>query len=670
MRRRWTALLLAALTGATGILAVSAPPVVLAETSGWAGIVLGAPCVPIDPDPDSPEVLEVSVRGHGFEPGSTVDIYLSVEGSESFPDPSTTVRADDVGVFEGRIDVPLPSDRLTYVVYAATQGDGPSADARVSSPCLPTLSVTPTCTAPDAPFDITFVADGFAPGGGVYVGIIVPEGEEQIVSEPITADSAGRVEHTLRRIRPLPAGEYQAAAVASGEGAVIARSANTRLAIAQAAIELPCPSPSISLTPDCGPVGVPHQERYDVTVTGEGFAYGPAVITWDVGGSDEEFRIEEINDNGTFAIRIDPWQRPRGRLRVRVTQAFPFLTAGGDIPYVMGRYPVESRPSRVAQATFRVPCRPTATPTMDLDPDCDSPALVGDPERRYRIEVAATGLTPGPVDVVFDAGADAADVTPPEYFPAEVDTDGRLGPLTITPLARPEGEYRVTVLQRESPVIERVFRVPCDKPDRVVRPLQPACGPIAPGVEGTYSIRVRGRNFYPGTIELTFDSQGSPETRLATVGEDGMFDAVLIAIGRDRGEYTVLARQRDARGTVLRGTRVFTVPCVEPTLTVEPLSGPAGYATLVTGTDFPPGSTVTLSWDRGITSGTPIEATADTNGAFTMSVFILPHDFPGPRILGAGTPADPAAYPDVTAQYLVTGGTGQPADRGTIIERR
>jgi hypothetical protein len=307
---------------------------------------------------------------------------------------------------------------------------------------------------------------------------------------------------------------------------------------------------------------------------------------------------------------------------------------------------------------------------MDLDPDCASPALVGDPERRYSVEVSATALTPGPVEVVFDAGADAADVTPPERFPAEVDKDGRLGPLTITPLARPEGEYRVSVLQRETAVIERVFRVPCEKPDRVVRQLQPTCGPISPGVEGAYSIRVRGRNFYPGTIELTFDSQGTPETRLATVTDEGTFDALLTAVGRDRGEYTVLARQRDARGTVLRGTRVFTVPCVEPTLKIEPASGPAGYATLVTGTDFPPGSTVTLTWDRGITSAATIEATAGADGAFTLSLFILPHDFPGPRILTAGTPADPGAYPDVTADYLVTGGTGQPGDPGSIIDRR
>ena len=670
MFRRWTAPLLAVLVAVASIFAVSAPPSARAATSGWTGIVLGVPCVPVDSDPDTPEVLDVSVRGHGFEPGSTVDIYLSVEGSESFPSPSASLGVDDVGVFDGSIEVFLPSGRLTYLVYATTQNDGgPSAEARLDAPCRPTLVVTPTCATPDAPFDVSFVADGFSPGSGVYLGIIVPEGEEQILSEPVVADSGGHVEYTLTGIRPLPPGEYQAVAASSDTG-VKARSSSIRLAIAQAAIELPCPSPEIALTPDCAPEGIPHGERYAVTVSGRGFSYGPAAITWDVGGSDEEFRIDEIGDDGSFAIRIDPWQRPRGRLRVRVTQAFPFLTAGGDIPSRLGPSPVETSPPRIAEAVFRVPCRPTAAPTMDLDPDCDSPALVGDPERRYSIRVSATGLAPGPVDVVFDAGADAADVTPPEYFQGEVGKDGELGPLTITPLARPAGEYRVTVLQREAAVIERVFRVPCVKPEANVRQLQPTCGPIAPGVADSYSIRVRGRNFYPGTVELTFDSRGTPEMRLATVKDDGTFEALVTAVGRDRGEFLVLARQRDARGTVLRGSRVFTVPCLEPTLTIAPVSGPAGYATLVTGTDFPPGSTVTLTWDRGITSGTALEATADTGGAFTLSVFILPHDFPGPRILTAGTPADPGAYPDVTAEYAVTGGTGQPADPGSIIDRR
>ena len=665
------------LLAVAALLVASPAPAVRAATSGWAGIVASTSCIPVDADPDTPETRGVTVDGHGFEPGSTVDIYVNVVGAESFPEPSDTRQVDDLGTFEGRISLYLPGDALTYLVSAVTRdADGPQAETRISSPCGPTLAVTPTCAAADSPFDISYVADGFSPGGNIYVGIIVPDGTDQIVSDLLTADDQGHLEYTMNGVRPLPAGRYQAVALevaGSVDSAVIARSSR-RFAGAQAPFELPCPRPKIALDPDCAPAGGP-QDRYDVIVTGTGFRYGPAVITWDADGSNEEFRVDQVNDNGLFSVRIDPWQRPRGtRIKVVVTQTFPHDPAADEGDPLMGRYATEVYPRRVATTNFRVPCRPQATPVMTLDPDCDTPALVGDADRRYAIEVAASGLTPGPVDILFDAGAAAADVTPPEQFPGEVGKDGVLASVTITPLARPTGEYRVAIVQREQSIIERTFRVPCDKPTPVMRPLQPDCGPVTPGLAGSYSVRVRGRGFYPGAIAVVFDPQGTPDTLDTTVGTDGTFEVRIRATGRDAGEYTIVARQRDERGIVLRASRKFTVPCVAPTLTIEPASGPAGYTTLVTGADFPPGATVTLTWDRGITAATPLEATADAAGAFTVSIFLLPHDIPGPRVLTAGTPTDPGAFPDVTVDYLVTGGSGQPpggpGDPGGIINRR
>ena len=100
--------------------------------------------------------------------------------------------------------------------------------------------------------------------------------------------------------------------------------------------------------------------------------------------------------------------------------------------------------------------------------------------------------------MVFDAGGVATDITPAEHFPGEVGKDGVLVSMTVTPLARPVGEYQVAILQGEQQVIASTFRVPCDKPTAAIRPLQPDCGPITPGLAGSYSIRVRGRGFYPG----------------------------------------------------------------------------------------------------------------------------------------------------------------------------
>ena len=69
---------------------------------------------PSTPTRDSPEVLDVTVRGHGFEPATTVDIYLTVEGTESFPDPCASLTTDEVGVFEGK-HRDTPAQRRAYV---------------------------------------------------------------------------------------------------------------------------------------------------------------------------------------------------------------------------------------------------------------------------------------------------------------------------------------------------------------------------------------------------------------------------------------------------------------------------------------------------------------------------------------------------------------------------
>jgi hypothetical protein len=88
---------------------------------------------------------------------------------------------------------------------------------------------------------------------------------------------------------------------------------------------------------------------------------------------------------------------------------------------------------------------------------------------------------------------------------------------------------------------------------------------------------------------------------------------------------------------------------------------------MVSGTGFPLDTTITLTWDKGLTAGRPVEVTTDATGAFRVGVYVLPHDIEGRRTLTAGTPDDPAAFPGVTAPYLVVPGSGQPP--GTVDRR-
>ena len=96
MHRRPAAALLAALV-AVAVLAAPQAQSARAATSGSAGIAPSASCIPVDANSDTPDTQDVTVRGHGFEPGSTVDIYVNVVGSESFPDPSDTRTVDELG---------------------------------------------------------------------------------------------------------------------------------------------------------------------------------------------------------------------------------------------------------------------------------------------------------------------------------------------------------------------------------------------------------------------------------------------------------------------------------------------------------------------------------------------------------------------------------------------
>lgn len=657
MARRLAAAALGALLLLTGLLPTfdrvpQAAPA-RAATSGQAGITVRPSCLPVDTDPETPDTREIRVDGYGFEPGSRVPIWLDSREDA----PVAIARVDELGVFQVPFDVTLPAETTGIEVLAGDR-DGRSADAYVQVPCLPSLQVDPTCARPGGTFDLTFTATGFQPDTEIRVGLVVPP-DGDMVSDPLTTDGTGRLEYTYRDLGPVPEGVYYAAAVQGiGGGQTMARAALRNPWIASTPIELPCPDrPTLTVTPDCAPAGRP-QDRYDVAVRGTGFLSGSVSITWDTGGSRETFQAE-VGRDGTFDARIDPWRRSPMRIRVRAAQRYPHIEASG-----IAAYSPDALPRRAVATTFTVPCEPVL---LTLDPDCDRPALRGEDERRVDIGVRASGIgvtsfaSRAPtVELAFDADGAAADILEPERFPVEVGRDGTLS-RTITPLARPVGEYRVALLADGQALAEATFRVPCERLRPALRPLQPDCLPLAPGQPGVADLRVRGRRFYPGPVEVLFGEAGARDVAAGTVGEDGEFDVTLPVTGRDPGTHQAQGRQRDTRGTVVaRAFRELVVPCIDPVLTISPATGPTGYATMVSGTGFPLDTAITLTWDKGLTAGRPVQVTTDATGAFRIGVFVLPHDVEGIRTLTAGTPGDPAAFPDVTARYLVVPGSGQP----------
>ncbi|MEZ4597663.1 MAG: hypothetical protein R3C32_13095 [Chloroflexota bacterium] len=609
---------------------------------------------PGEQPPRSPETRDVEVRGHGFEPGSRVPIRL---GSYEDP-PSAIADVDAVGSLRATVPVVVPMEASGVRVLVGDAG-GVIAEAYLQVPCLPTLQVDPTCADPAASFDLALVASNFQPDTEIRVGLVgLPDGD--VISEPLTTDGDGRLEHTLPDVGPVPEGIYYAvAAQGIGGSRTMARAVVRNPWVAATPFELPCPGrPTLSLDPDCGPIGSP-QDRYAVTVRGTGFEPGEATITWDTGGSNETILVR-VEKDGTFVAPIEPWRRGRMRIRVRATQRFPQSSeASGP-----AAYSADWRPRRAVATTFTVPCAPTV---LTLDPDCDRPALRGEDERRLTLDVRGSGVRVSSIvsraptmELVFDADGAAADVLEPERFPVDVGVDGTLS-TTVTPLARPVGEYRVALVIDGQPLAQATFRVPCEPARPSLRPLQPDCLPLAPGQPAVADLRVRGRRFYPGPVEVLFGEQGARDATSGVVAEDGTFDVTLPVTGREPGTHQAQARQRDTRGSVVaRAFRSLEVPCIDPVISVSPTSGPAGFATIVSGTGFPLDATITLTWDRGLTAGRPITLTTDATGAFRVGVYVLPNDVEGPRTLTAGTPQDANAFPGVSAAYLVVPGSGQP----------
>lgn len=100
---------------------------------------------------------------------------------------------------------------------------------------------------------------------------------------------------------------------------------------------------------------------------------------------------------------------------------------------------------------------------------------------------------------------------------------------------------------------------------------------------------------------------------------------------------------------------------IQPVLLLEPIVGPPGFVPIAVGTGFPPGTTVALKWNLGISAHETAIVAAD--GTFRQQVLVFHHDQLGPRLLiASGT-----GFGDVNTGFLVVPGTVQPDD---FVDRR
>jgi hypothetical protein len=661
-------LVAAAIAGALAV-ATAAPVAAQAQTA--------VPWLRLEPACLQPDgASRIRVLGSGFQPGTRVDITMLSPGpvllsARLRPAMTATPRArtaqslpvlatgavDGLGTFETRFYWPGGGPFGEYEVRARTRGGGPQRDETMVMPCDgESLTVNTRCgqvPGGAAPPRIIIRGQGYIPGDDqISVEIWEPgtDGGGPLRRRDVSAGGDGtfRVEFGIAN---LPPGRYDVTAYSNLDYGT------------QTTFETPCPAMEVVITPDCGPPGGP-PDLMSIRVEARGLLRRQrAFIIFDTQRSFEVFPTRTDPD-GRLVADISPYQRRAGTYSVRVR------TENDETGLVRQR-----------STDFTIPCERIVA---DLSAtECRRPAIDGEDEWRWQIDLTGRRFRPGDVAITFDA----VGVVGPQRFTVSADDSGRLQ-ATIDPIAGPIGSYRIVARQGGSDTPaqagvtafhavngQTTFRSPCEEREPAPAPtLVDVCGPEAPGQDDAYRIAVSGGGFYPGGVVYIVFGSG-PDGEVFQVGApDGTYGRSIAPDGLPEGQYPVRVSQRDVGRNVVATSRraLFTVPCpIDPTLEVVPDQGPAGYTALVQGRDFRPGSTVTLAWDRGLQAGIPIDVEVGEDGTFDVYLFILPNDWPGERILTAGLPEDPDAFPEVTDVYLVVPGSGvPPGPAGEIVNRR
>jgi len=182
-----------------------------------------------------------------------------------------------------------------------------------------------------------------------------------------------------------------------------------------------------------------------------------------------------------------------------------------------------------------------------------------------------------------------------------------------------------------------------------------------------YQIGVAGDNFNPFTAVLvTFDAGpgATPDSIQAQTDGFGHFATTLSVSQRAEGQHLVRAddfRQREADA-------IYSVPCFQPSVALNPPIGPPGFVTTIVGSGFPANSRIVdLNWaSPALASPLPKLITTDANGGFSYPILVLYHDGTGPRTIQAIVPnpfGDQAGSAiEADAPFLVTLGRPQPPD--------
>jgi hypothetical protein len=321
-------------------------------------LVVDPTCGPAGSPPDT---YQLTLSGAGFIPGRTVVFAFD-------PGPNTQFFVLDKGVPDTGVLDPLAIDPFlrpagTYDVVAREfAGDQVVLEvhATFDVPCLtPTISLDPPdCGSPqfigDQPqrYAITIRGNDFIPGD---VSIVFDPTSTDPALPPETFTTPVEKSGTfVRAIDPLrrPSGTYRI---------VVSEQIRAKPVQLELAFRVPCkpPKPTLRRDPVCGPESPGAAGAYSIQLTLGGYIPGFVELIFDATGTPETFS-GTVLDNGTLVTTIDPTGRAAGTYRITARQ----------------RDREQGTALAERSVTFTVPCAPTTTPSIRLDPPNSAPGFV------------------------------------------------------------------------------------------------------------------------------------------------------------------------------------------------------------------------------------------------------------------------------------------------------
>ena len=226
---------------------------------------------------------------------------------------------------------------------------------------------------------------------------------------------------------------------------------------------------------------------------------------------------------------------------------------------------------------------------------------------------------------------------------------------TFTVPARPAKgtPYTVTATQQNgefTATANAFFMLPCP-----AITLNPTCGKTGD------TVAVHGVGFRTDIIvSLTFTPPaGTAPVATVVPGADSTFNVTFAVPTDPPGNYVVDAVQLRAQ---MAARALFTIPCVKAAIKLTPTVGPPGTVVTVTGTGFPIGAVVKLTWNQGVPLALA-SITIPASQGFKVTLLIFPHDQLGKRRMSAAPDLSVSGAPlfnIATADFLVVEGSAQP----------